>query len=134
MGESQTRRNAALRQIHQALRLFHEGEWECAITLALAAAEHLPETKQPQLWSVLMEEKPEAKALFTETRNWLKHNDPQKKDEHYISEFEAIVSLVRAVSKYHAAYQDETEETVRFVDWARSMGFTLARPKDPTSE
>jgi hypothetical protein len=49
---------------HQALRLFHEGEWECAITLALAAEEHLPETKQPHLWSILMEEKPEAKALL----------------------------------------------------------------------
>jgi hypothetical protein len=26
-----------MRQIHQALRLFHEGEWESVITLALAA-------------------------------------------------------------------------------------------------
>jgi hypothetical protein len=118
-----------MRQIHQALRLFHEGEWESVITLALAAEEQLPETELPHVWSIVKEKKPAASRLFNETRNWLKHNDDdEKKDEHYISEFEAHVSLVRAVSKYHAAYGEETDEMGSFVEFSRARGFTLSSP------
>ena len=49
-----------MRQIHQALRLFHEGEWESVITPALAAEEQLPETELPHVWSIVKEKKPAA--------------------------------------------------------------------------
>jgi hypothetical protein len=37
-----TRKISALRQIHAAIRLFHEDEYESSITLALAAESQLP--------------------------------------------------------------------------------------------
>jgi hypothetical protein len=55
-----TRQLAALRQIHGAIKLLLNGEWECAITLSLAAEGQLPNTDSDvHLLNTLRKEAPD---------------------------------------------------------------------------
>src|SRR5215204_2413468 len=98
-----TKRDACLAQIHAAIEHLLKGEYECAITLA-AAAEGQIEFEGPNvLWDRLKakvpkEEEKKWTAVFNEHRDWLKHSTPQLPDEIEISEFEAVIFTVRAIT------------------------------------
>jgi hypothetical protein len=39
-----------------------------------------------------------------------------------ISEFEAVITIARAVTKFHAVYGASSTEMEEFVEWARKSG------------
>ena len=57
-------------------------------------------------------------AMFNDTRNWLKHPMQHLGDVRHIDEFEAVIMLIRAVSKFFAYYNnDGTDKMDEFVLW-----------------
>jgi hypothetical protein len=115
---------SALGQTHDAIDLFHQSKFDSAITLAHAAQGMMPKTDKPHFGHKLEafenllgaqerggESKPNAFA------NWLKHGDPEKQAA-VISELEAIVGIVRAISKYIATYGGLSPKMGEFRDWA----------------
>jgi hypothetical protein len=111
------RKLAALRQIQASLAHFEADDFECSVTLALAAESQLPEATGTYLIKVL-KEKISSQTDFNilnDLRNWLKH--PKEPNERDISEFEVAVALVRAISKYFAAFNEETPEMRAFIEW-----------------
>jgi hypothetical protein len=124
-----TKKEAARRQIDVAIRLFHEGEYESAMTLACAAEGRMAGTDEVHLFAVLQQKRPsefetpsEWATCLNETRDWLKHTTPQLGDMRGIAEFEAWVMLVRAVSKYYAVFLEETDPMNVFIEWGRERG------------
>jgi hypothetical protein len=124
-----TKKAAARRQIDVAIRLFHEGEYESAITLACAAEGQIAGTDVIHLFPVLQQKRPsefetpsEWVTYLNETRDWLKHLTPQLGDMRGIAQFEAWVMLVRAVSKYYAVFLEETDHMNSFIEWGRERG------------
>jgi hypothetical protein len=111
-----TKQQAALRQINAAISHLHVGEYECAITLAGAAEDLLGDTEPGHLWKVLMQRRPndhsekEWAAMFNETRNWLKHPTENLGDARHIEEFEAVIMLIRATSKFMARYNNKASK------------------------
>jgi hypothetical protein len=134
LGQKQvvSREQAALQQITMAIRLLHEREFASAITLALAAEDQIPETDQPHLLGVLRHKAPGAIDKFNEIRNWLKHSRPP--DEQVIYEFEVVVALMRATSKFLASYRAGPPEIEKFVQWCRDRGYTFGSRPEPRSE
>ena len=89
---------SALRQIEAAIDHMYAGQFECAVTLALAAEDHMPRSDAVYLQNEL-EKRVSKKGMstFYLLRNWLKHHiEP---DEFKFSDFEAAIALVRATSK-----------------------------------
>ncbi len=127
-----TKQEAACRQIHVAIKLFHEREYESAITLACAAEGQMEESEEVHLFPVLKVRRPaqfkneqEWTTFLNETRDWLKHATPQLEPSRGIAQFEAWVMLVRAVSKYYAVFVEETVDMNEFVEWGRKRGLTV---------
>jgi hypothetical protein len=114
------RKLAACRQIEAALYHLHLGGYECAATLALAAEGQLPDTDATTLWNALKRHRSDKEylSLINELRDWLKHRkEPDQRD---ISEFEAVIALVRATTKYYAAFNEETVDMQTFIRWCVS--------------
>jgi hypothetical protein len=97
-----TRKLAAQRQIDAAIAHLHKAELECAITLAAAAEGMLPDTEEPHIFGYLRRHPSFKEANFNETINWLKHNSGS--DANVIYEFDAAVTIARAMSKWGAVY------------------------------
>jgi hypothetical protein len=114
-----TRKIAALRQIHAAIRLFHEDEYESAITLALSAESQLPKAAVPYAYEWL-KAPPDKIALFNEVRNWLKHIKLPEAIE--ITDFDAAFALFRATSKFTAVFDESSPIMDEFADWIRQKG------------
>lgn len=109
---------SAQRQINAAIEHFHKGEFECAITLAAAAEGLTPEGQSLSLFRELVAR---AKDLdFNLVINWLKH--PISPDEAVISDFEAALTIARAISKFFACYGQSTRRFEEFAVWAREAG------------
>ena len=123
------RKAAAQQQIDMAWRLMKESEFACAITLALAAEERLPDTDKPHVLKSLRQKAPQEMEMFNQVRNWLKHDKPP--DEIEIFEFEVALALMRAVSKFRAVYGQASAPMDAFVEWTREKG--LLRPKDASA-
>src|SRR5437016_5969254 len=88
-----TRKISALRQIHAAIKLFREEEYESTITLALAG--QLPHVSAPYLYDRLKARvSADEVDMFNDVKNWLKHIRPP--DEIEITDFDAAIALVRA--------------------------------------
>src|SRR6267378_6666877 len=88
-----TRKIAARRQIHAAIKLFHEEEYESTITLALAAESQLPNDAGPYLYDRLKARvSPDEVDMFNDVRNWLKHI--KGPDEIEITDFDAALAVV----------------------------------------
>jgi hypothetical protein len=128
-----SKKEAAARQIDVAIRLFHEGEYESTVTLACAAEGQLGDGDESHLFPRLKGGRPkqfrDERAwvnFLNQTRDWLKHPTPQLDDTREIAQFEAWVMLVRACTKYHAAFQEESKIMEQFSLWARDRGFTAA--------
>jgi hypothetical protein len=117
-----TRKISALRQIHAAINLFHEEEYESAITLALAAESQLPDdVAKPYLYDVLKARvSPDEVGMFNDVRNWLKHLIPP--DEIQITNFDAALALVRAITKFKAVFGESSPTMDEFADWIRQKG------------
>lgn len=112
------RQLSALRQIEAAIDHLYAGECECAITLALAAEDHMPRSEAVYLFNELAKREPSKIGEFNELRNWLKHHiEP---DEFEFSDFEAAIAVVRAASKFFATYRKTSPKLESFVDWCTS--------------
>jgi hypothetical protein len=121
-----SKKASALRQINAAIAHLHEGELDCAITLAAAAEGMLPDTKRPHLHDLFWNEFcPKAKAVgididFNFVINWLKHKfEPENL---YIPEGEATVVIARAITKFMAVYDEEPETLVEFLRRGTVLG------------
>lgn len=62
---------------------------------------------------------------FNQVRNWLKHC--VGKEKIYIRDFDAIVALLRACTKYYASYGEPTDEMKQFMAWVKSSGIYGAK-------
>lgn len=120
------RRDAVRAQIEAAIFLFDQGKPIPALSLAGAAEEATPATSEPHVFEKAKElghakghgAPQEVGQRLNETRNWLKHHDAQKPDPHHFHEIEAIFMILRAATKYQAAYQaDDIEGLAKFRDW-----------------
>jgi hypothetical protein len=124
-----SKKQAAIRQIHAAIFHFRRKQYECAVTLAGAAEDLLGDTEPDHLWKVLMQRKPQDRserewaAMFNETRNWLKHPTDNLGSERYIDEFETVIMLIRAVSKFTARYGESSANMEEFVVWCREHNY-----------
>ena len=117
------RKQVALQQIHTAIRVFGEGDFASAITLALAAEDALPKPAAPYLFGMLQSKvPPDRMAEFNEIRNWLKH-ERSPEDERVLYEFEVFIALARATTKFHAVHCETTPEIDAFEQWARERGY-----------
>ncbi len=124
-----TKKEAVRRQIEVAIRIFYEGEYESAITLACAAEGQMEGTEHPHLFTVLNERMPKSFAtpkqwatFLNETRDWLKHPTFHLEESRGIAEFEAWVMLVRAVTKYYAVFLEENDIMSDFEEWGKVRG------------
>lgn len=127
-----TKKEASRRQIEVAIRLYHEGEWECAMTLAGAAEGQLPDVTRNHLFRKIRDKRPaefanekEWASFLNETRDWLKHKEDQ--DPRDIVNFEALVMLWRALTKYYENFGEETRGMSEFRRWGQAQGYT--KPK-----
>jgi hypothetical protein len=130
------RRLAAQRQIEGSIRHFHAGAFECAITLALAAEGQVPDTDTHHLFLQL---KRRASALLSRVNStlsaiWLKHYSADKPDEIRIEEFDVVIALVRATSKFIAFYGHSSGEIEAFVEWVRAHNYLDGQSDPPAVE
>jgi len=119
-----TKKEAACRQIDVAVRLFHEGEYESAVTLACAAEGQLGDGDDSHLFLHLKGRRPsqfnnerEWVNFLNQTRDWLKHPTPQLEETRPIAQFEVWVMLVRACTKYYAVFREESKTMEQFSLW-----------------
>jgi hypothetical protein len=115
-----TRKLAAQRQIDAAISHLYKSELECAITLAAAAEGLLPYTEEPHVFRSLRQHPSSKEVDFNETINWLKHHTGL--DAKVIYEFEAALTIARAMTKFGAVYDDGPAEWVRFFTWGTQRG------------
>jgi hypothetical protein len=115
-----------MRQINRAIDHLFQGEYECAITLAGAAEGMLPETWKPHFrqrvkrFAELQEIKEEGGATGpNDFKNWLKHGSLNGKriENATIPAEESVGMVYRAITKYHAVYDDLSPQMLRFVNW-----------------
>jgi hypothetical protein len=127
-------RFASMRQINAAIEHLHQGDWECAITLAGAAEGKLPDTDEPHFRQKVrsLSMSPEIQLAGGATGpndyiNWLKHGTLVKGgpriENASITELEAIATIWRAISKFEAGYvkgpAHQTPQMLSFTNWAR---------------
>ncbi len=122
-----SKRIAARRQIHAAIKHYRSGEFECAITLCSAAEGQTPEPEHPEHLFQLLRQAADAKPSpdgekddFNFAANWLKHG--WGNDEVDIDETVVVFWLSRAISKYRAAYGTGTSEMADLFSWAADSG------------
>lgn len=113
-----SKKRSALRQIEAAIKHFHNGELDSAITLAAAGEGQLPETTKEYLFRLLRRLAP--KDDFNLVITWLKH--PGGPENATISEFEAVLVISRAIHKFVAAYEATTQAFLDFEKWAVDKG------------
>ncbi len=120
-----TRQTAAIRQIIVAIYLLHQGEWESAITLALAAERHVPNPPEGNalyFWVELQKRASKQElAAFNETKNWLKAANGA--DQRSIADYEAIMAIMLAISKYVAFYGEVEPVIEKFITWSVEQGY-----------
>ncbi len=119
---------SARRQINAAIAHLHNGEFECAITLAAAAEGQLSDTNKFYLFQLLKKRfgpKPAPEDDPNRIINWLKH--PIKPETATICEFEVALTISRAIHKFVAVYEVSAREFEGFNIWAIENGH-LPRP------
>ena len=117
-----TRKVAPIRQIRTAISCLHNGDYECAITLAHAAEGMVPDKREGDdrkpLFKLMRERLPDDDPnLFS---NWLKH--PRGADKATISVFEVVVMIARAIHKFVWYYGESNDHFELFQDWAMLHG------------
>jgi hypothetical protein len=117
-----TRKLASLRQIRGAISCLHNGDYECAVTLAHAAEGMVPDKRKSgdrKPLIKLMRERltDDDPNLFS---NWLKH--PKGAERATISVFEVVVMILRAIHKFVWCYEETSDHFELFQDWAMLHG------------
>jgi len=132
-----TKKQAALRQINAAILHFHAKEYECAITL-IAAAEHLiGDVDSVPLWE--MNKGPDGHSekewatILNMTRDWLTHATTQLGDAREITQFETVIIIGSAISKFSARYNETTRDMEHFYEWCRREGYITPNRKGAPS-
>jgi hypothetical protein len=113
-----SKKRSALRQIEAAIKHFHNGELDSAITLAAAGEGQIPESTKEYLFRLLKRLAPNDD--FNLVVNWLKH--PGGPANATITEFEAILAISRAIHKFVGAYEATTQAFIDFEKWAVDNG------------
>jgi hypothetical protein len=124
-------RLASMRQIHCAIEHLERGDYECAVTLAGAAEGMLPQTDEAHFRQKVIElsKTPEIKAEGGATGpndyiNWLKHGSivrgGPRIDKATIPAEESVAVIWRAITKYHATYEDQSPQMLSFHGWAKA--------------
>jgi hypothetical protein len=132
-----TRQEAAAEQIDQSIRLWREGYWASAVTLAGAAEEGLPPPEAQTLFAWLrlvganalqIDGAEVADKHLNRARNWLKHQ--RLEDEVEITALDGFAMIVRAVSKFSQVYGEDaqTPTMVDFFDEIRGALREIAKP------
>jgi hypothetical protein len=120
-------RLASMRQIHCAIEHIERGDYECAITLAAAAENMLPEPAKPYFRRRVqaMAEREDIKEAGGATGPndysvWLKHGtfNGIKTEKATIPDEESVVWIYRAISKFNAVYDDRSPQMISFCKWA----------------
>lgn len=123
-------RLASMRQIHGAIEHIYRGDYECAITLASAGENILPEPQAEYLrdkinaLSTTEDIKAAGGAIKpNDFSNWLRHgtwNGKKTGDEVFtIPAEESIGWACRAISKFTAVYNDISPQMSSFQAWAK---------------
>jgi hypothetical protein len=124
-GRLMTRQATAIRQIIVAIYLLHQGEWESAITVALGAEGYmpnLPEGNALYFWGELQKRASQEELIaFNETKNWLKH--AYGSDQRYVTNYEAVMAIMLAISKYVALYGEVEPVIEKFITWSVAQGY-----------
>lgn len=122
-----TKKLSAMKQIDAAIAHFRSGDFECAVTLALAAEGQLPETGSMDLYKAIKQHLPGKTEIdiLNDLRNWLKH--PSGDNSREVSEFEIAIALLRATSRYFAMFKEKTTAMDEFILWSVSKDL-LRRP------
>ena len=108
-----SRQQAAIQQIDMAIELFHRRQWPCSITLALAVETQLQSSAKPFVMSKLQSEfGAEFVDTLNEPRNRLKHT--KDRDTVTIFEMDALMAVLRAISKFTASYGAWSEDMAKF--------------------
>ena len=116
-------RIASMRQIHCAIEHLQRGDFEAAITLAAAAEGMLPDTDKPYLFKTIKRLAPEPSkdAIQSNGANdcivWLKHGvgpDGKELESARISEIEMYATVMRAISKFKAVFDDASPQMKQF--------------------
>jgi hypothetical protein len=127
-----TKQLAALKQLHAVIWLFQKDEFECAITLAAAAEGLLPPVEGAHLFQALKSSKEVKETNYNLFINWLKHPNITipgcEIDSALIPEFEVVIIIVRAISKFRAVYKTGSPVMADFIKWAFENGH-LPTPK-----
>ncbi len=115
-----SKKDSAQRQTQRAIEHYRRGDLDCAITLAAAAEGMLPTVEDPHMFQALQSH-PKAKELdYNLVINWLKHsNGPPTAT---LDEFEAVVVIARAITKFVAVYHQSTEIFEDFLRHAHKEG------------
>ena len=80
--------------------------------------------------SVLKNERPDGHSekewttILNMTRDWLKHATAQSGETREITQFEAMIMIIRAVYKFTARYNEATRDMEHFYEWCRREGYT----------
>ena len=115
-----TKQQSSRRQTEAAIRMFHEGKFDCAITLAAAAEGMLPDTNDPHLFQALRGAEEFQELKLNLMINWLKHsNSPETRaNVATLNEFEAAFVIARAITKFNAVYHLSCMPFEEFLKWA----------------
>jgi hypothetical protein len=133
-----SKRLAAERRIHAAIKHFRTGDFECAISLCSAAEGQMPEPNaSTHLFARLKQAGARNPASdgqkddFNYDANWMKHSNGAHEVE--IEELMVTAWLYRAISKYHAVYGMGTPEMAALFSWAGEAGVAVgnAGPEEP---
>lgn len=119
-----TKKEAALQQIEAAIDHLYAHDYICPITLAGAAEGQIFHSAADHVWGQLILKKPNDwhkkhwVSMLNETRDWLKHSSPDDLDqERDIEEFETVVMLVGASSKFIACFGSTSDKIEGFIKW-----------------
>ena len=85
----------------------------------------LPKTEERHLFQILKKSPLFEQIDINRRINWLKH--PLEPDDELIPEFEVAVIIVRAISKFHAVFKEESQPMRVFINWTFDQGH-LPRP------
>jgi hypothetical protein len=118
-----TKKEAALRQITAAIRHFDSSEYECAITLAGAAEGQLAaEDGSCHLFGELkirvppeFRDESEWVSWLNATRDWLKHKTPEWGDEWNIHQYDAVIMILRSITKFQWTFRQGTKRMDEFL-------------------
>jgi hypothetical protein len=125
---------ASMRQIHAAIEHEAKQNFECSITLAAAGEGMLPITenehfhKKVKEFAVSLPEATEGATGPNDVITWLKHGTYKGKkcEKATIEHVEVMVTIWRAISKFHAVYD---EVSPQMVSWANATRERLAAEK-----